>query len=66
MDFSPNLVCALLLCGSGLGMLMGKFCRFLMELPAQDMPTFSFPDNNLSKYQWISAKLGMCIDIVEI
>ena len=27
---------------------------------------FSFPDNNLSKYQWIFTKLGMCIDIVEI
>ena len=30
------------------------------------MPIFSFPDDNLSKYQWISVKLGMCIDIVEI
>ena len=27
---------------------------------------FPFPDDNLSKYQWIFAKLGMCIDIVEI
>ena len=27
---------------------------------------FSFPDNNLSKHQWIFTKLGMCIDIVEI
>ena len=27
---------------------------------------FSFPDDNLSKYQWIFTKLGMCIDIVEI
>ena len=27
---------------------------------------FSFPDNNLSKRQWIFTKLGMCIDIVEI
>ena len=27
---------------------------------------FSFPDDNLSKYQWIISKLGMCIDIVEI
>ena len=25
---------------------------------------FSFPDNNLSKYQWIFTKLGMCIDVV--
>ena len=30
------------------------------------MPVFSFPDNNFSNYQWIFAKLGMCIDIVEI
>ena len=27
---------------------------------------FSFPDDNLSKHQWISTKLGMCIDIVDI
>ena len=27
---------------------------------------FSFPDDSLSKHQWIFTKLGMCIDIVEI
>ena len=27
---------------------------------------FLFPEDNLSKYQKIFAKLGMCIDIVEI
>ena len=27
---------------------------------------FSFPDDNLSKHQWIFTNLGMCIDIVEI
>ena len=27
---------------------------------------FSFPDDNLSKIQWIFTKLGMCLDIVEI
>ena len=27
---------------------------------------FSFPDDNLSKHQWIFTKLGTCIDIVEI
>ena len=27
---------------------------------------FSFSDDNLSKYQWIFTKLGMCIDIMEI
>ena len=26
----------------------------------------SFPDDNLSKYQWVFTKLGMCIYIVEI
>ena len=30
------------------------------------MPVFLFPDVNLSKYQWIFANLGMCIDLVEI
>ena len=27
---------------------------------------FSFPDDNLSKRQWIFTKLGMCPDIVDI
>ena len=27
---------------------------------------FSFPDDNLSKHQWIFTKQGMYIDIVEI
>ena len=27
---------------------------------------FSFPDDTLSKHQWIFTKLGMCFDIVEI
>ena len=27
---------------------------------------FLFPDNNLSKHQWIFTKLGMCMDIVDI
>ena len=26
--------------------------------------TFSFPNDNFSKYQWIFTKLAMCIDIV--
>ena len=64
--FSPNLVCALILWRSGLGLLMGKFRQFLMELPARDTPILLFPDDNLSKHQWIFTKLGMCIDIVEI
>ena len=47
--FSPNLVCALILWRSGLGLLMGKFRQFLTELSARDTPIFSFPDYNLSK-----------------
>ena len=27
---------------------------------------FSFPDDNLSKHQWIFTKFGMCTDLVEI
>ena len=64
--FSPNLVCALILWRSGLGLLMGKFHQSFTELSARDTPIFLFPDNNLSKHQWIFTKLGMCIDIVEI
>ena len=30
------------------------------------LSVFSFPDDNLSKCQWIFIKLGMCIDIVKI
>ena len=47
--FSPNLVCALILWRSGLGLLMGKFRQILTELSPQDTPIFSFPDYNLSK-----------------
>ena len=45
---------------------MGKFRQFLTALSAHKTSVFSFPDDNLSKYQWIFTKLGMCIDIVEI
>ena len=45
---------------------MGKFHQLLTELSARDTPIFSFPDDNLSKHQWIFTKLGMCIDILEI
>ena len=44
---------------------MGKFRQFLTELSARDRSVFFFPDDNLSKYQWIFTKLGMCIDIVD-
>ena len=42
--FSPNLVCAVILWRSGLGLLMGKFRQV-----ALDTSIFSFPDDNLSK-----------------
>ena len=45
---------------------MGKFRQFLTELSARDTPIFSFPDDNLSKRQWIVTKLGVYIDIVEV
>ena len=45
---------------------MGKFRKFLTEISARDTPIFSFPDDNLSKHQWIFTELGMCIDILEI
>ena len=47
--FSRNLVCALILWRSGLGLLIGKFRQFFTELSAQDTPIFSFLDYNLSK-----------------
>ena len=37
-----------------------------MELSAQDMPIFSFPDDILSKCQGILIKPGTCIDMMEI
>ena len=55
MEFSPSLECAVILCRSGLGLLMEQisfFFFFLKELPAQDMHVFWFPEDNLSKYQW--------------
>ena len=47
---------------------MGKFRQILTELFARDTPIFPFlfPDDNLSKHQWIFTKLCMYIDIVEI
>ena len=45
---------------------MGKVCQFLTELSACYRSVFSFPDDNLSTYQWIYTKLGVYNDIVEI
>ena len=63
--FSPNLVCVLILWRSALGLLMGNF-RQLLTAICLPHSVVSFPDNNLSKYQRIFTKLGMCIDSVEI
>ena len=47
--FSSNLLYALTLRSSGLGLLMGKFRQIFTELPARDTPLFSFLDDNFSK-----------------
>ena len=39
-----------------------SICQFLRP----SVHLYSFPDDNLSKHQWIFTKLGMCIDIVEV
>ena len=44
---------------------MDKFCYFLTDLYASSTSVFSIPGDNLSNYQWIFTKLGVCIDIVE-
>ena len=60
-EFSPNLVCALILLRSGLGLLSSKFCQFLTELSVHDTSAFSVQVNILSKPQQIFTKS----DIVE-
>ena len=66
-EYSPNLVYALVLWRSDMGLLMGKFCQFLTELSARNTSIYIlFPDGNLSKIQLILTKLGFCIDIVKI
>ena len=48
---------------------LGCLCVCPSVCPSVVCPSvsfFSFPDDNLSKHQWIFTKLGMCIDIVEI
>ena len=64
--FSPNLVCALILWRSCLGLLMVEFRQILTELSARDTPIFPFPDDNLSKCQGILTKLGTRINIKKI
>ena len=43
--FSPNLVCALILWRSGLGLLMGKFCQLSAQMAEYYSLTFLFLDN---------------------
>ena len=50
--FSPNLVCALILCRSGLGLLMGKFRQCLTELSACDMIMIMAGYYSLSFLYW--------------
>ena len=47
---------------------IGRLCVRPSVYPSYICPSvrFSFPDDNLSKHQWIFTKLGMCIDIVKI
>ena len=45
---------------------MSKFHQFFMQLTARHVSLFSFLDDNLSKYQSIFTKRGMCIDIMEL
>ena len=43
------------------------FVILSVRRPSSVRPSvFSFPDNNLCKYQWIFTKLGVYIDIIEI
>ena len=49
-----------------MGLLIANFHQFLTKLSAHNKSDFSFLDNNLSKYQGIFTKLGLCIDIVEV
>ena len=43
-----------------------SICQFISLSIVRPSVHFSFPDDNLSKHQWVFTKLGMCIDIVEI
>ena len=43
---------------------MGKFRQFLTELSARHTSVFSFTNDNLSKYQSVFTKLGVCFDIM--
>ena len=63
--FSPNLVCALILWTSALGLLMGKLRPVWTELSARNTSVFYFQNNNSSNSQWIFTDFDMCNDIVK-
>ena len=46
--------------------IVAGYYGFTLDVCAGPSVRFSFPDDNLSKRQWIFTKLGMCIGIVEI
>ena len=41
-------------------------CPYVRQSYVHPAIHFLFPDDNLSKHQWVFTKLGMCIDIMEI
>ena len=50
-------------------MIVVRYYGFTLDIRVSIRHTsvhFSFPDDNLSKHEWIFFKLGMCIDIVEV
>ena len=63
--FSPNLVCALVLCRSSLKMIIGNFCHFWQSYLPATYPYFRFRIIT-SKFHWIFIKFGICIYIVKI
>ena len=69
MDFHQTIMCIDIVetwFGIANGQISSNFNGVLTELSARETPEFSFPDNNLSKFQGILTKLGTCIDIKEI
>ena len=46
---------------------MGKFLQILTELSARDTPVFSFPDDNLSKYEgiWFGIANGQILSMFD-
>ena len=64
--FTKLCMCINIIKRSALGLLMGKFQQFWKELSIHNMSILLFPDNNLSWFQWIFTKLGICFGIAEI